>query len=442
MTEREEKKGGPLTTTVTWQYETYLKTEREVTCMLQIKVADNVPPSGSATVRHDVCLVIDISGSMEADNKLRMVKKTAEFIIRNLPASDAISVVTFSDEAKEVIPLTVLNTPETRTKLTGLVNGLETEGRTNLCAGILTGIRSLRESQNLKIVIVLTDGATNMGVTDEAEIQKMVKEVQPVDCKLNTIGVGEAQDMNRKLLEKLAVETGTFFFVQNSDHIATCFGDCIGAMMSLVATKIRVGITGAPMMVSCGSAPVVNLANRLEWEFSDLMAGESRNIIIGTKGVVPGETAFTTTLEYVNVATGAKHQDQHVTPRIPCGEEAKTSENVEVQVHLMRIMVGKAMEKRDARRLKMYRDSILNGSPALQTHPIIIQLLQDLAGVEQQPESSTSRAFNMLRQRTGFVEEEELSSAVPSPYTSVNRTELRRQYSQQVSQAPQSPPPP
>ncbi|CAE6467052.1 unnamed protein product [Rhizoctonia solani] len=115
-------------------------------------------PAGEKKTSHrapvDLCLVIDVSGSMDTEapvpgqqdknettglSVLDVVKHATRTIIESMSDDDRIAVVTFSDSAEVVAPLTLMN-KENRTKVWTTVEGLRTRGMTNLWDGLKTGM--------------------------------------------------------------------------------------------------------------------------------------------------------------------------------------------------------------------------------------------------------------------------------------------------------------
>ncbi|CAE6459883.1 unnamed protein product [Rhizoctonia solani] len=102
----------------------------------------------------DLCLVIDVSGSMDTEapvpgeqdknettglSVLDVVKHATRTIIESMSDDDRIAIVTFSDSAEVVAPLTAMNKTN-RTKVWDTVEGLRTRGMTNLWDGLKAGM--------------------------------------------------------------------------------------------------------------------------------------------------------------------------------------------------------------------------------------------------------------------------------------------------------------
>ncbi|KAF8610495.1 vWA-like protein [Ceratobasidium sp. AG-I] len=102
----------------------------------------------------DLCLVIDVSGSMDSEapvpgeqdknettglSVLDVVKHATRTIIESMGDDDRVAIITFSDSSEIVAPLTAM-TKENRASVWSMVDRLRTKGMTNLWDGLKTGM--------------------------------------------------------------------------------------------------------------------------------------------------------------------------------------------------------------------------------------------------------------------------------------------------------------
>lgn len=137
----------------------------------------------------DIVLAVDISGSMLSEdfkpNRIEAAKDVATEFIDGRP-NDRIGLVIFSGEAFTLCPLTsdhaVLKNLFKDVKM-GMI-----EDGTAIGDGLATAVNHLRNSQAVsKVIILLTDGVSNMGSLDPlsaAEIAKLY------GVRIYTVGVG------------------------------------------------------------------------------------------------------------------------------------------------------------------------------------------------------------------------------------------------------------
>ena len=145
--------------------------------------------------KKSVIFVIDNSGSMEG-HRLDIVKRA---IIEQLPkfrTGDSLGIVTFSAEARLVMPLTVFRESEVG-EYRARVESIHSDGNTNLEAGLRLGIDEAdrRGSEaGEALVILLSDGQANAGNTNPGDLGLFAAHAYELGITTATIGVGEGYD--------------------------------------------------------------------------------------------------------------------------------------------------------------------------------------------------------------------------------------------------------
>ncbi len=137
----------------------------------------------------DIVIALDISGSMLArdfkPDRLEASKNVAMDFIDGRP-NDRIGMVIFSGEAFTQCPLTTDHA--VLKNLMGDIQSGMIEDGTAIGDGLATAVNRLRNSKAIsKVIILLTDGESNMGALDPmsaAEISKMY------GIRIYTVGVG------------------------------------------------------------------------------------------------------------------------------------------------------------------------------------------------------------------------------------------------------------
>jgi len=176
----------------------------------------------------DTVCVNDKSGSMsERDcrpSRLEASKRAAQqFIMRraNLSPRDRIALVSFSEYAEVVLPLT--NICDTAT-ITKALKGLHAGGGTDINEGLEVGGRILLENRlcdvhdnRLKRILLLTDGHGGHPI-------RTAKKLKSYGVLLEVIGIGgDPSAVNEKLLRKVATTDshGThYWFFRDTDSLA------------------------------------------------------------------------------------------------------------------------------------------------------------------------------------------------------------------------------
>jgi Mg-chelatase subunit ChlD len=153
-----------------------------------------------------VCLVIDVSGSMEGV-KLEGAKVGTSAFLGHLIAArgDAVGLSSFSDTAEWVVPLDLF--VSTGDKIGQEIALLRSSGRTALLNAILEAITATeRWEGSLRAVVVLTDGMDNSSTVSEEEVLAAAKRSRESGTRVFCLAYGE--DADYELLRRVSGATG------------------------------------------------------------------------------------------------------------------------------------------------------------------------------------------------------------------------------------------
>ncbi|GIV44416.1 MAG: hypothetical protein KatS3mg035_1539 [Bacteroidia bacterium] len=156
----------------------------------------NVPPV-------HIVFVVDVSGSMAADNRLDNVREMLSEIIKTMRPKDKVALITFSDHANVIFPLTTIE--GNQEKLLFLISRLVEEGSTNIYDGLQLGFKELEKNYKPNIVnqlVLLTDGYEN--TKSDAEVVSVARNYYSGPYKLTCSTIGVGPDFNEPLLRQIA----------------------------------------------------------------------------------------------------------------------------------------------------------------------------------------------------------------------------------------------
>jgi hypothetical protein len=159
------------------------------------------------------------------------------------------------------------------------IDNLRVGSSTNLSAGIESGLDQLDSSASgtTKVMLLLSDGQANAGVTDpDAIIAGPVQRAKDAGVQINVIGFGEPGDLNEDLLERIASETGGEYTLANSSSIGNSIASLfIKYQMKATHTVLGEysGTVSQGAVTSAGQFTVPlsgNLTTVLNWPGSEL----------------------------------------------------------------------------------------------------------------------------------------------------------------------------
>ena len=189
----------------------------------------------------DIVLSIDGSGSMNAsgfdeknrDSRFQITQKIAqEFVLKRV--EDNVGVVLFGDFAFIASPVTYEK--EIVAEMIGYLSHGMAGQNTAIGEGITMGLRALQYSKaKSKIIILLTDGEHNSGRVSPKDAIEMAKSM---GVKIYTIGIGKKGEFDKKLLEKIAEESGgQFFAAYDKDELQKTYSEIDALEQSHIKSK-------------------------------------------------------------------------------------------------------------------------------------------------------------------------------------------------------------
>ena len=198
-------------------------------------------------------VVVDVSGSMGDPGKLDVVRAALHALVDGARPTDSLALVTFSDEARVLQPMTSLRE---RGRLHAAVDELRAEGSTGLEAGLVTGYQVAREGYRegaTNRVVLLSDGLANVGATDAAPILEQVREQAAWESggRITLLGVAVGRDYADDMMERLADRgDGMVVYVSEADQARRSFVDTLPAALPLRALDAKVQVTFDPRTVA------------------------------------------------------------------------------------------------------------------------------------------------------------------------------------------------
>ncbi|KFP89411.1 Inter-alpha-trypsin inhibitor heavy chain H3, partial [Apaloderma vittatum] len=168
-------------------------------------------PTNLPKLPKNVIFVIDISGSM-AGREIQQTREALLKILDDIKEVDFFNFILFGSAVHTWKETLIKATPENLDEARKFVRGIYTEGMTNLHGGLMRGINMLNAAhegnlvpkRSASIIIMLTDGRPNVGISNAEDIQVHVKKAIEGRYPLYNLGFGYGVDYN--FLEKMALE--------------------------------------------------------------------------------------------------------------------------------------------------------------------------------------------------------------------------------------------
>lgn len=231
----------------------------------------------------DLSLVLDVSGSMNDQNKIGLLKQACEGVIDKLKDEDRITVAVFSNDARVIFPLE--NVGQKRAWLKSAIRELTANGGTNLSSGILAGADEMRKVDprpgSVRRMVVMTDGLANQGLQDQPSLCDLVARLSREGTSISTVGLG--LEYNENLLNALAESGGGLYhYANDGERLASIWQAEVEQTRSLVARDARIKLTPSAGVAidSVYLYPTTKLADgSVEVAIGDMAAGRHAKIV-------------------------------------------------------------------------------------------------------------------------------------------------------------------
>ncbi|GAA3144544.1 von Willebrand factor type A domain-containing protein [Streptomyces rectiviolaceus] len=225
------------------------RTDAEGWSLMRVGLATRADPEGERPPAA-LTFVIDVSGSMAEPGRLDLVKESLAIMTDKLRDDDSIALVTFSDSAKTVLPMTRIG--DHRDKVHSAVTAMEPTQSTNLEAGIRTGydtaVRGQREGATNRVVL-LSDALANTGETSADGILERISDARR-EHGITLFGVGVGSDYGDALMERLADKgDGHTTYVSDSEEARKVFCEQLPAHIELRARDAKAQVAFDPQTV-------------------------------------------------------------------------------------------------------------------------------------------------------------------------------------------------
>jgi Ca-activated chloride channel family protein len=203
-------------------------------------------------LRDDVVLtfVIDVSGSMDRENRLGLVKDSLRLLVGELRPSDQIGIVIYGSQGRVILQPTPIR--ERRTIMRA-IERLRPEGSTNAEEGLVLAYKLASKAFDptaTNRVILCSDGVANVGNTGPNSILRSIEEHAKDGIYLTTVGFGMG-NYNDVLMEQLANKGDGFYaYVDDIKEAERVFVHNLTSTLQVIARDAKIQVDFNPEVVS------------------------------------------------------------------------------------------------------------------------------------------------------------------------------------------------
>ncbi|GHB93484.1 vWA domain-containing protein [Cerasicoccus arenae] len=197
----------------------------------------------------NLVLVVDCSGSMQRTDRQEILRDSLSALAEKLGPQDRLSAVVFASTARVVADGT------NGAAVADVINRILTqrpEGGTNLELALQEAYALAQRNQvagGINRVVLLTDGAANLGEVNANALNKLVTTNRQRDIALDAFGIGW-DGYNDTLLEALTRNSnGRYAFLNSPESAGEEFANKLVGALNLAAADVKVQIEWNPSRV-------------------------------------------------------------------------------------------------------------------------------------------------------------------------------------------------
>ncbi|MCH7330600.1 vWA domain-containing protein [Acinetobacter modestus] len=197
----------------------------------------------------NLVFLVDVSGSMDAADKLPLVKQTLRLLTEQLRAQDKVTIITYASGEKLVLEPTAGNEKD---KILAVINTLQASGATAGEQAIQLAYKQAEKAfvkNGINRILLATDGDFNVGITDFSTLKGMVAEKRKSGISLTTLGFGTG-NYNEQLMEQLAdAGDGNYSYIDNKNEAKKVVQRQLSSTLATVAQDVKIQVEFNPATV-------------------------------------------------------------------------------------------------------------------------------------------------------------------------------------------------
>lgn len=201
---------------------------------------DKLPPS-------NLVFLIDVSGSMESEDKLPLVKSSLELLSQQLRPQDKIAIVVYAGNAGLVLPST-----NDKQKIKEAINALEAGGSTAGGAGIELAYKTAQQNfmkEGNNRVILCTDGDFNVGASSDDALENLIEQKRTTGVYLTVLGFGTGNYQDSKMQKLADKGNGNHAYIDNINEAKKVLISEFGGTLFTIAKDVKLQIEFNPEKV-------------------------------------------------------------------------------------------------------------------------------------------------------------------------------------------------
>ena len=211
---------------------------------LQAKKIDlaQAPPS-------NIVFLIDVSGSMDEENKLPLLQSSFKLLLGQLRPDDKVAIVTYANGTKVALPSTSVKDKE---KIIKALDNLYASGGTSGGRGIQLAYEQAQKSfikNGNNRIILATDGDFNIGINNTTDLEKFIEKQRESGIYMSVLGFGMGNyrdDMAETIADK---GNGNYAYIDNITEAKKVLVNELSGTLFAIAKDVKLQLEFNPKYV-------------------------------------------------------------------------------------------------------------------------------------------------------------------------------------------------
>jgi Ca-activated chloride channel family protein len=217
----------------------------------------------------NLVFLLDVSGSMNSPNKLPLLKNAFHMLVNELREGDRVAIVVYAGAAGLVLPSTPGNRKE---DILGAIDKLSAGGSTAGGQGLRLAYKVAEENfiegGNNRIILA-TDGDFNVGVSSNAEMERLVEQKRENGVFMTVLGFGMGNYKDDKMEIIADKGNGNYAYIDNIQEARKVLVAEFGGTLFTIAKDVKFQLEFNPARVK--AYRLIGYENRLlnDEDFND-----------------------------------------------------------------------------------------------------------------------------------------------------------------------------
>lgn len=198
----------------------------------------------------NLVFLIDVSGSMQSQDKLPLLKSGLKLLAKQLDKDDRIAMVVYAGASGVVLESTA---GDQHMAINMALDKLSAGGSTNGASGIELAYQMAAKGfikGGINRILLATDGDFNLGVTNFESLKQLVADKRKQGIALSVLGFGQG-NYNDHLLEQLAdVGNGNYSYIDTLKEARKVLVEQMAATLNIIARDVKIQVEFNPALVA------------------------------------------------------------------------------------------------------------------------------------------------------------------------------------------------